>query len=124
MPKVSVTIKNGVNQRNYDGDYVYVAVLNDESGDAPPMTLVQQRWIQEPSNWSDGIGLFFSALMALRSVAEQSGNEAYKVAARAAMDAMSVYDPERQDEGYIEKDSGDVEGVREDFCEEGEDEDQ
>lgn len=110
MPNVSVTIKTNRAQRTYGGDYAYVSLMN-ESG-------AGNRWEQEPVNWKGGLGLFFSGMSALRTVAEQEGDEGFKEAARAAMDTMALFDPsstkERKEEsakrlgGILEKLVGSV----------------
>jgi len=95
MPKVSVTIVSGGNKRTYAADYAYVGLLNGDG--------VGSRWEQEPIGWKDGLGLFFSGMHALKAVAEQEGKEGFKEAARAAMNAMSLFDPDLTEEDKQEK---------------------
>jgi len=95
MPKVSVTIKAGRNQRNYEGDYAFVSLMNEDGNG--------NRWEQEPVGWKDGLGLFFCGMNALRTVAEQQGEEGFKEAARSAMDVLSLFDPASTDEDKKEK---------------------
>ena len=84
--KVETTVGNHRKKRTYQSDYVFVSMLNaDGRGN---------RWEQDPAGWEGGLGLFFSGMAALRAVAEQKGNERFKVAARAALDAMADFDPD------------------------------
>ena len=89
MTKVSVTIKARDGTRTYTGDYTFVTVLN-ESGTG-------SRWVQEPNNWMGGLGLFSAGVTALQQVAEEAGDERFKLAARAALDAMAEFDPSNPD---------------------------
>lgn len=84
-----VTIAEGEKTRQYQGDYAYVFLMNAE-GDS--------RWLHAPNGWGDGLGLFFGGVQALKVVAEQTGDERYKLAARAALDAIEAYDPETEEE--------------------------
>ena len=86
MPNVSVTIKTNRTQRVYKGDFAFVSVMNEDG--------VGSRWEQEPVGWRGGLGLFFTGMGALRTVAEQKGREGFKEAARAAMDVLAVFDPD------------------------------
>jgi hypothetical protein len=86
MPKVSVTISIGQKKRTYTGDYAFVGLLNEDGSGS--------RWEQEPTGWKDGLGIFFTGMHALKTVAEQEGNEGFKIAARTAMDVLSLFDPE------------------------------
>ena len=84
--KVETSVGNHRKKRSYKSDYVFVSMLNEDG--------TQSRWEQEPAGWQGGLGLFFSGMAALRAVAEQEGSERFKLAARAALDAMASFDPD------------------------------
>jgi hypothetical protein len=90
MPKV--TVKDGRESRTYEDEYAFVYVVHDVM-DSP-----EGRWFQSPNGWRNGMGLFFAGIEALKAVAEQKGNEAFKVAARAALDAINGLSPESGEE--------------------------
>lgn len=91
--KVSVTIEHGRNKRKYTGDYVYVGLMN-ESGSG-------SRWEQEPKDWKDGLGLFYTGMEAFRILAEQQGEEGFKTLARGVMDLLRAFEPGLQDEEKV-----------------------
>ena len=93
--KIKTAIGTTRSSREYTSDYAFLALLNDnEKG---------ERWEQEPANYLGGYGLFKVGLGALRLVAEQEGAEAFKRAARAAMDVMGIMDPALTEEERAEK---------------------
>lgn len=87
--KVEMVGKSG--KRSYEGDYamLFVASKNAAGG-------VNSRWVQDPANWEGGMGMFLAGIEMLRGVAEDFGDEPFKVAARSALEAVNKLDPSRQ----------------------------
>jgi hypothetical protein len=87
MPKVKVTVDDGRTKRSYTDEYVFLSTFHESLGSP------SGRWVQTPEGWQGGLGLFFSAIEALKAVAEDAGSERFKVAARAALDAINKLAP-------------------------------
>ena len=83
MSKVSVTVKDGREKRTYEDEYVFVYTVHEKCGSP------EGRWMQQPQGWKGGMGLFSAGVEALKVVAEQRGDEAFIVAARAALDSIN-----------------------------------
>jgi hypothetical protein len=83
MPKVNVTLKDGRTARTYEDDYAFVMTLHETEGSP------EGRWVQQPEDWKGGMGLFFVAMQVMAEVAAMKGNERFKVAARAALEAIN-----------------------------------
>lgn len=81
--KVDIEIKQGEQSRRYRGDWAYVCIMDEYGG----------RWMQQPSKWGNGVALFSAGVEALRAVAEDDGDERFKLAARAALDAIAKFNP-------------------------------
>ena len=88
MPKVNVTLKDGRTARTYEDDYAFVMTLHETAGSP------EGRWVQQPDDWKGGMGLFFVAMQTMADVAALKGNERFKVAARAAINAINNLSPE------------------------------
>lgn len=95
---VDIEIKQGEQSRHYRGDWVFVCIMDEYGG----------RWIQQPTKWGNGVALFSAGVEALRAVAEDDGDERFKVAARAALDAISKFNP-----------GGEVDGTERECCTDG-----
>ena len=101
MPKVSVTVKDGRTTRTYEDEYVFVYAVHDSFGSP------EGRWLQQPQGWKDGLGLFFAGIEALKVVAEQEGDERFKVAARAAIDSINSFVDGKENSDESEGSGGD-----------------
>lgn len=91
MPKITVEASDG--KRSYEGDFVVAGVVKLSK------TKADIRLVASPPGWQKSLGDFHVARELLVGVASLKGDEPYKVAARAALDAMARVEEEQVDYG-------------------------